>query len=382
MLLCSLFLFLFIPFYPIQLISFIVLLIFFLSYSYSYHVRYHITVTRSPSYRALFKFENETMGITVENRSFLPIMNLAVSDYSGGLYTGNGEQFFVHLKPKERTTLTYNIKGYRRGEYSIGPIRLQGSDPLGLFGWEEVVPAEGTIIVYPRLYSFHFTIKRGLPTGNVYTPNPIYKDITRYRSVREYLPGDDIRTINWKTSAKMGTLHSMELLSTLYFQVLVMVNVNIEEYPLHHRYHRMERAIDTSASVVMAAVSSGQEVGFLSNGSVGDASGTVSLPIGASIGHATVILNTLARLRPIATTVSCVPDLLSMIKIPYGCRIIYIGPPLHEDQIAFLWTFGKANRSIELYYPAWDIQDVKNRESRFVTRLIPEYGDIVDETGK
>lgn len=370
-------LFLFIPFYAVQLISLTVIGIISSAYLYAFHVRSHVKVTRAWTRSVAYRFQSISMQLCLENTGFLPVISLSLIDSCGELFSAHSERFIVQLKPKQRKTLTYNLKGYRRGEYTLGPVRMQAADPLGLFPWEERVPASGKVIIYPRVYPIRLRHRSGLPYGNLYADNRIYEDVTRYRSLRDYMPGDNPRRINWKASARLGKLFSMEYLPTMYYSVLLLLDLNSGDYSFRHRYRIMERAIETAASISLAAVEAGQDVALLSNGKISDEDRYIYLPSGNTINHGTMILETLARISPWATSVQCVPDLLKEFPLSFGTRIMYIGPPLADEQLEFLATIRTGNRTIELYYLGWGLEERHQEELfAFYTRFIPEYGDI------
>ena len=49
------------------------------------------------------------------------------------------------------------------------------------------------------------------PFGHLKTQQRLYQDPSRTIGVRDYVPGDSVRTINWKTSAATGSLKVRKL---------------------------------------------------------------------------------------------------------------------------------------------------------------------------
>ena len=113
----------------------------------------------------------------------------------------------------------------------------------------------------------------GLPAGSIRVDNPVYEDVTRYRSLREYLPGDSLRRVNWKASAKTGQLFVMDYLPLLHAPVLILLNLNSGDYPIRHRYHRIERAATLAASLVVHFLSLRQEIGLIASARRGPGGG-------------------------------------------------------------------------------------------------------------
>lgn len=83
-----------------------------------------------------------------------------------------------------------------RGRHVIGPTWITARDPLGLFEREFSYSKTDGVIVYPRL--------RALRAGEGWIGEFLGRtdDRDRFDTVREYQPGDPLRDVNWKASAK------------------------------------------------------------------------------------------------------------------------------------------------------------------------------------
>lgn len=113
------------------------------------------------------------------------------------------------LKPSEEKKFTYTVHPTERGEYHFGNLNVFSSSILGLvarrqqFGAEQMVPNYPSFLQLKKYDFIAFTnrLKRfGL------------KKIRRightmeFEQIKEYVPGDDVRNINWKATAKRNDL--------------------------------------------------------------------------------------------------------------------------------------------------------------------------------
>ncbi len=385
----GLFFVLFFPFYAIQWIGYAIVLVVVLSYLYSRVIRGGLSVERAPMDLVIYRFQIATVSIRIANQTVLPIPHLVVSDNPGTLYSGYENVRLLSLRPGERRSLHYRIRGMNRGSYRIGPISVRYSDPLGFFPVSATVPAEIRLIVYPSILPVRVPMNAGLPAGTITAANRIYEDPTRYRSVREYLPGDEMRRINWKVSARTGRLHSNEWLPTINFPVMVLLNLTAADYELRQRYHHMERTIDAAASLVHHLAECGQSIGLGSTGVLKAGGRAVMpwIPIGAGPQRAMSVLQTLAQLqpneRPVATATSDrAPDVVSFFlehgSVSFGTRVFYLGPPLASDRVAALLTSVGDRTLIRLHYTDEGVTDWRalTVESVKLWR-ITEFGDEV-----
>ena len=103
-------------------------------------------------------------------------------------------------------SLERQIRFPRRGAYTLPSLRQETLFPWGL--WRDLVdhPSPRTVLVYPR---FHPLTSLHIPTGTRYQPGGIaltsnLGDSIEFIGTREYREGDSLRTIHWKTWARLG----------------------------------------------------------------------------------------------------------------------------------------------------------------------------------
>ncbi|KIO77212.1 cell division protein DivIC (FtsB), stabilizes FtsL against RasP cleavage [Pedobacter lusitanus] len=117
--------------------------------------------------------------------------------------------FKSSLKAGEHKTITYALRPVKRGEYIFGQTRLYVKSPLGLISRRFNFGKEHTVPVYPsflqlRKYELMAISNRLTEIG--------IKKIRRvghsmeFDQVKNYVQGDDYRTINWKATARKGDL--------------------------------------------------------------------------------------------------------------------------------------------------------------------------------
>ena len=348
-----------------------------------------VAVSRGEALVHANRFAPFTCTLKVRNRTPLPIHFLTVADRIGSFAARRPAQFVTGLGPWEERTFSYELEGRERGEYHLGPVDLVGTDPFGFFPWRTQAASHQRVIVYPDIFALDLHHKRGLPSGSLKVLNKLYEDVTRYRSLREYQPGDEPKRINWKASARMGALFSMEYVPSIYFPVLVLLNLTADDYPLAQRAHLVERAVETAASLVFYFVGIGQEVGLASSGLIGRASGTpappesrgdtagvspraamgsqqrflaspdpappeapyTAEPVRAGFAHAAHLLEQLARINPAAEGAGDFVDIVQRgaVTVTNGTRVVVVTPPLAVAQRAALLALRRRGYDVEIF---------------------------------
>ena len=102
----------------------------------------------------------------------------------------------------------YSVRCSRRGVYEIGPLVAVTSDPLGLIQHENEVAGKFELLVHPRVEEVS-----DRPLTRQFEDPPIRPPVSKpfptgfeFYGMRDYHPGDDLRRIVWRASARMGKL--------------------------------------------------------------------------------------------------------------------------------------------------------------------------------
>jgi len=119
---------------------------------------------------------------------------------------------FTDIAKGGAVEISYTFRPAVKGEYAIGPLVLRIRDPLGLQYEELRIPVEARLIVAPRMEDVRRV--RVVPR-RVRQPIGLVRSRQvgtglEFFSLREYEPGDEIRRVNWKASARRDRLFTNE----------------------------------------------------------------------------------------------------------------------------------------------------------------------------
>jgi uncharacterized protein (DUF58 family) len=262
--------FLFSSLYILQFISLFLLLIILGSKIYSECLIRSIRINRRETELRGFRHEWIGVELVAENRGGLPAFMLALTDSPGRLAVFRNNKALCTLRSRSRLVITWQGYCSDRGIFEIGPALIRCSDPLGLFPFTAAAEATTRLFVYPSPGMIGIKTPGGIPLGTLITVNPLYEDLTRCRSLREYHAGDEPRRINWKASARMasrgtGQAEMMvnEYESTISFPLVIFLNLDPYEYPLKYRELYWERVIEAAAALCLMASRERQELGII-----------------------------------------------------------------------------------------------------------------------
>ena len=142
----------------------------------------------------------------VKNSSVIPKLWLEVRDF-GTLPNHLSSQAIADLGSHSSYVWRVNTICTHRGRFQLGPLRLQTSDPFGLFPMEREFPATTNVVVYPQTYPiYNFPLPMGLLPGGDALRRRTHYVTTNAAGVREYAPGDSFSRIHWRSTARRGRL--------------------------------------------------------------------------------------------------------------------------------------------------------------------------------
>lgn len=142
----------------------------------------------------------------VSNRGTLPKLWMEVRDHSD-LPNHNASQVIALLPAKGTHRWQVNTVCQVRGEFTLGPMTLMSGDPFGFFLHERRIYASERLLVYPSIVPVtHFALPGGIVSGGEAQRQWTQQVTTNAAGVREYVPGDSINRIHWRSTARRGKL--------------------------------------------------------------------------------------------------------------------------------------------------------------------------------
>jgi len=119
------------------------------------------------------------------------------------------KDFRLSLKPRDIKSVHYNLRPTKRGEYDFGFIRIYTGSAIGLVRRRYNFDGAKILPVYPSFINLgQYEL---MAASNHLTEFGIKKirkvgQSSEFDQIKNYVGGDDIRTINWKATARKGGL--------------------------------------------------------------------------------------------------------------------------------------------------------------------------------
>lgn len=298
----------------------------------------------------------------IENRKRLPLTmlkvkfqtarNLAFADTPGSV---TSDQYYrneiFQIGGGERITRTLPFTGARRGYCQITNVDLVGTDLFLSSQMIDNAEASTYLYVYPKCYdSREFRVSLQNLNGEILVRRHLLEDPFEYRGIREYQPFDDMRSVNWKATAKSGSLMVNQRNYTAMQTVRVFLNV--EDTGIWKKTEEVEASMQIVMGLSAFFLAQGIKVACYSNGRDILTNETLMIGGGAGAGQQDVIAKGLARIALEKQPESFVGLFEDMVLENDKNTInVFVAPNAYEDFCGLLDRCREHGISYTWFYP-------------------------------
>jgi uncharacterized protein (DUF58 family) len=214
------------------------------------------------SYQVGESFDEEAV---VNNVSVLP--KPLVKVWQNTDLPGHNNRLAINLP--SRGSYHWRTKVYcrLRGRYRLGPLTVEATDPFGLFRLRRNLGDRQSLLVYPAtielpLFPFMSYAESGSARNYWLTrgsAGAVYR-------VREYVPGDNLNHIHWRSSAHTGELMVKDPGIDLFKDIWIVIDMSEASLVGDGTRRVEERCITIAASLLKKYLDSGRSVGLITEG--------------------------------------------------------------------------------------------------------------------
>jgi uncharacterized protein (DUF58 family) len=213
----------------------------------------------------------------VRNRSrVFPAFGLTIEELAsvrGGRFSGDWSgrlsapvAFAAYVPARGSVVVEARAGALKRGTATLGPVRIWTTFPFGLTKKSKSFFQESTVLVRPRLAPLRPGIVEGvLGRGDLGSVLRKSRGGEEFYSLREYSQGDSLRSVAWRSTARLGYAVVREMASRPSRHLWIALDFGdageIE----------CERAVSVAAALAVRAVDAGLEPGLAVSGRVFEA---------------------------------------------------------------------------------------------------------------
>ena len=132
----------------------------------------------------------------------------------------------LYMKPWQEVSFEYSLKLPLRGHYHLGPVKMRVKDAFDLFYSERIEESVHSFSVFPQIEVLEEQVitSRAPKLLSGAMPLNVIGTGTEFYSLREFVPGDSLRSVNWKALAKKGKMMVNETVREDVMDVILLVD--------------------------------------------------------------------------------------------------------------------------------------------------------------
>ena len=304
--------------------------LFFLTNAFGFPEKVDLELERRIIPSESFGEEDMRVEDWVRNRGDQPLENVEVHEALAEKLVPHKGTNRVHssLRPGEKMELSMEFPNPGRGHHRVGPLTVRVRDSFGLYLVERRLEPE-VLAVMPRPERVRGTELRprhvGPWPGTI--PARTSGSGSEFYSLRGYTPGDDLKRINWKASARTNRLIVNETEAERVTDVMLVLDTDVAFFESSEK-ELFERSVRAAASMSSLLLRQGNRVGLILQG---EERGIV--PPGFGKRQERRILYMLATAKPGRALISTsyVITLLARLMLPARAQLVIISPLLEPD---------------------------------------------------
>jgi len=244
-------------------------------------VLYGLTYTCTLTHYRIYEGDSNELVEVIENKKLLPLLWLKVETRFNEsiLFTKNDNTFvsaggfhrsILALPPMRRVKRTYRIVCTKRGYYPLGSATVTTGDLMGLVEKNFSYTPESGLHVFPiPVMRSELNLPSRSFQGDVIVRRFFLPDPFMPSGVRDYVPDDPQKLINWKASAKVGRLVVNKCDFTADSKLMVFFNVdysaNSRDNSSFIKESTLEHALRILATILDLSITNGQQTALWTN---------------------------------------------------------------------------------------------------------------------
>ena len=195
------------------------------------------------------------------------------------------------------TSMRMPVDTSRRGQRPVGPYAVVHGDPWGLVRRVVASAEGGTLTVQPRTFPVRRSVTAAFEAGDSDAASRRSGD-QHFHALRDYVLGDEPRSVHWRSSARAGKLVVRQQVSAASTGTTVVLDVDGSAYASGSTFggrwdHELfESAVEVAASLVASQLGRTEQVHLVTTGRGASVTS-------ASVGAANSLLDMLAVVQAV-----------------------------------------------------------------------------------
>lgn len=224
-------------------------------------------------------------------------VRLRLRDETPLAFTAEPDELHTRVPGRSLQTLRYAVRSVERGAAAFGALTVRAEGPLGLAVRQWTVPMARDVEVYPDITAitrYDLALRHGTLGRFGLRPTRALGEGREFDRLREYVPGDDSRHIDWKATAKRSRPISRAYETERSQRILVVIDAGRLMTARVGEYTKLDYAVNAALLLAHVCMQHGDRVGVLAFSDQVDA----YLPPGRGARHLAQLIDVVAHVQP------------------------------------------------------------------------------------
>jgi uncharacterized protein (DUF58 family) len=178
-----------------------------------------------------------------------------------------GQKTLFNLAPGKSCVWSDPVTFPHRGRFKLGPLVAEATDPFGLFRLHRKLDRGKEVLIYPATLALpYFWAEPRLTNGAARAYRFNNEPEGMVSGIREYVPGDSLSRIHWRSTAHRGKLTVKEFDIDPSEKLWIILDLEQASQSGSGREASGEYGITIAASILNRYIDSGKEVGLIAHG--------------------------------------------------------------------------------------------------------------------
>src|SRR5881227_3294879 len=190
---------------PLYKLTYVLLTLFILAWFWARYSLRKLTFHRNTSTGRVQVGETFEERLMLDNLSVMPKLWVQVADNS--TLPGHRAGYVASMGGRKRAMWKARTVCKKRGRFQLGPVTATSGDPFGLFRRRIFLTSSQEVLVLPRVLPItNFALFTGGLPGRGRSSRRALQTTTNATTIRDYLTGDALNRIHWRSTAHYNKL--------------------------------------------------------------------------------------------------------------------------------------------------------------------------------
>lgn len=246
-------------------LTYVLLTLFVLSWLWARYSLRQLVFRRSTTSGRVQVGEMFDERLMLDNVSVMPKLWVQVAD--GSTLPGHRAGYVATLGGRKRAMWRARSTCKQRGRFQLGPVTATSGDPFGLFRRRIFLAPASDILVLPRVLPItNFALFTGGLPGRGRSARRALQTTTNATTIRDYIAGDALSRIHWRSSAHYNKLMIKEFDLDPAVDAWIFLDLNEKVQEGHGEQSTEEYGVTIAATVANYLLRQDLSVGMIING--------------------------------------------------------------------------------------------------------------------